>query len=240
MKLDISQLHRVKLTWGDEIPNELKEIWASNFKTLDELRKIKFRRTIVPSNAKNLDIITLDTADASSKLICVAIYARFELKDNSFSCQLIFARSKVLPEDTSTPRAELMAATMNAATGHTVKKALGNFHKRSIKFSDSLVALHWISNERTSLKTWVRNRVIEINRLCNIDDWKHVKSGDMIADLGTRQTAKLSDIMEDGLWTNGYPWMSQPECNFPAKSIQDIKLTIQDSNAMCYVTLFPA
>ena len=92
------------------------------------MRKIKFKRAIVPVNAKNLDITTLDTAAASSKLICVAIYARFELKDGTFSCQLIFARSKVLPEDITTPRAELMAAAMNAATGHTVRKALGNFH----------------------------------------------------------------------------------------------------------------
>ena len=41
------------------------------------------------------------------------------------SCQLIFARSKLLPKDISVPRAELMVATLNAVTGHVVKISLG-------------------------------------------------------------------------------------------------------------------
>ena len=64
----------------------------------------------------------IDTGDASSKLICEAIYAQFRRRDGTFSCQLVFARSKVLLEGISILRAELVAAGMNAATGHTVKK----------------------------------------------------------------------------------------------------------------------
>ena len=37
------------------------------------------------------------------------------------SCQLIFARSKLLPKDISVPRAELMATTLNAVIVHVVK-----------------------------------------------------------------------------------------------------------------------
>ena len=85
----------------------------------------KYKRAIVPQNAKNLDIVTIDTSDASSSLICIAIYARFELKDGTFSFQLVFARSKVIPEGTSTPRGELDGTALNAATGHTVQKAFG-------------------------------------------------------------------------------------------------------------------
>ena len=64
---------------------------------LESLGTLKYNRVIVPVNAKNLDITTIDTGDASPSLICTAVYARFECKDGTFSCQLVFARSRVVP-----------------------------------------------------------------------------------------------------------------------------------------------
>ena len=124
--------------------------------------------------------MTIDTGDASSKLIGTAIYARFERKDGSFSCQLGFSRSKILREGISVPRAELMAAHMNAATGHTVQKAFGDRHKRALKLTDSMVALHWIGSNKPALKTWVRTHVTEINRLCDASIWRYVVSSNMV------------------------------------------------------------
>ena len=110
-------------------------------------------------DAQHLEIHTLDTGDSSSKMICVAIYARFEKKDGTFSCQLVFSRSKVVPEGLSIPRAELMAANLNAATGHIVCKCPLNYHEKATKLTDSMVALHWIASKHTVLKLWVRNRI---------------------------------------------------------------------------------
>ena len=90
---------------------------------LQAIGKIKYKRAVVPVDAKHLEIHTSDTGDASSRLIGGAIYARFEKKDSTFSCQLVFSRSKVVPEGLSIPRAELMAANLNAATGHIVRRA---------------------------------------------------------------------------------------------------------------------
>ncbi len=227
-KLDISTLHRSGLNWGDLIPENLKGIWSLNFEMIKDIRNVRYQRAIVPEDAKNLDIVTIDTGDASSSLICSAIYARFERNNGSFSCQLVFSRTKVLPEGISTPRAELMAAVLNAATGHTVKKAFGTYHKRVIKLTDSMVALHWISSNRNTLKTWVRTRVIEVNRLCDTSDWRYVKTTDMVADLGTRKGARVCDVDQKSEWINGLPWMSGPENNFPTLALEEIKLNQQD------------
>ena len=54
-------------------------------------------------------------------------------KKVGFSCQHIFARSKVLPSDISVPRAELMAATLNAVFGHVVKLSIGDRHKKILE-----------------------------------------------------------------------------------------------------------
>ena len=85
--------------------------------------------------------------------------------------------------------AELFAAILNASTGHVVKLALGDLHKECIKLTDSQIALHWVGNTRNPLKQWVRNKVVEINRLADRTLWKYVQSKDILADLGTRKGA---------------------------------------------------
>ena len=58
------------------------------------------------------------------------------------TCQLIFSRSKLVPEGMKLLRAELLAANLNASAGHVVKLALGDLHKECIKLTDSQIALH--------------------------------------------------------------------------------------------------
>ena len=41
---------------------------------------------MIPEDAVCLDLDTIDNADASRKLACVAIYARFLKADNTYSC----------------------------------------------------------------------------------------------------------------------------------------------------------
>ena len=228
IKWDNSQLHRMGLTWGELIPENLRGIWKSHLEMIQELGTLKYNRVIVPSNAKSLEITTLDTGDASPQLICTATYARFECTDGTYSCQLVFARSKVVPEGTSVPRAELIAAVTNAATGFTVEKAFGSYHKNSLKISDSMVALHWIACSVRRLKQFVRTLVIEINRLCDVSKWRYVESSKMPADLGTRKGATIADVDQNSEWINGKPWMRDAEEDFPTRTVEDIKLDQQD------------
>ena len=223
-KIDMNELCMRKLDWDDELPEDLRKIWRDNFEMMEEINSIQFKRAVVPDDAVSLDVETLDFGDASTKVICVAIYARFKRKSGGYSCQLVFSRSKVVPADTSQPRAELLALALNASTGHVVKTSFGDRHKKCLKFSDSQVALHWASCTRTSLKLWVRNKTIEINRLSNLEDLRYVDSKNMIADLGTRKGAVIDDVRQDSIWFNGYDWMSRDECEFPMRRIDELIL----------------
>ena len=100
----------------------LSSIWVSHFKTMQEIGMIKFQRAVVPEDAINLKIQTINAADASQKLACVAIYARFLKRDGTHPCHLIFSRSKLIPDGLSQPRVESFAATMNAHTGEIVRR----------------------------------------------------------------------------------------------------------------------
>ena len=108
---------------------------------MKEIGQIRFNRAIVPVDAVNLKIETIDTADASPSLICAAIYARFERRNGKFSCQLVFGRSKIIPEDMTMPRAELSAAVLNARTGHIVQRSFENYFKKCTKLTDSQIVL---------------------------------------------------------------------------------------------------
>ncbi|XP_066922441.1 uncharacterized protein [Clytia hemisphaerica] len=193
-KLDLHDLTTRKLDWDDPIPNELKPTWKNNFKMMQEMNSIYFKRCIVPNDAESLTIETIDTGDASPQLAYSAIYSRIKKRDGDYYCQLLFARSKILPDRIIQPRAEMIAALLNVYTSEVVKRSLGGLHKSSVKLCDSQVVLHWIGNEGKPLKQWVRNRVIEIRRFISPTDWYCVTSKQMIADLGTRRGCSIEDI----------------------------------------------
>ena len=108
------------LDYQNMVLEELRSLWRSNFEMIQDLGNLKWDRVIVPEDAESLDIDTIDTGDATQVLACTAIYARFRRRTGDYSCQLIFARTKLVPEGMTQPRAELFAATMNASAGHIV------------------------------------------------------------------------------------------------------------------------
>lgn len=228
MKLDLHELITRKLDWDDCIPDDLRPIWTSNFELMQEINNLRYKRTIVPDDAIDLRINTIDTGDASRHLACVAIYARFKRRNGDHSCQLVLSRSRVIPKDMSQPRAELYAALLNSHTGEIVRRSFYNWHKSAIKVTDSQIVLHWISNEDKPLKQWTRNRIIEIRRFTSPDQWFYVHSKDMIADLGTRRGATLNDVNQDSDWIQGMKWMKLESSDFPIKSVGELNLNNQE------------
>ena len=151
-------------------------------------------------------------------------------KNGQSSSQLVFARSRTVPKGLSLPRAELMASLLNTHTGEVVRRSFGEFHKSSIKFTDSQIALHWITNDEKPLKLWVRNRVIDIHRFAKQDQWFYIKTTDMMADIGTRRGATLEDVQPNSPWFNGLPWMKLPISDFPTQSAQDLRLSSAEAH----------
>ena len=185
MKLDLCDLVIRKLDWEDVIPDNLRHIWVSHIEMIKEISKVRFKRAVIPPDAISLDINTINTGDASQNVACAAIYVRFLRKCRSYSCELIFARTKLLIEGITQPRAELTAAVLNTHTGEVVRRALSKYHKQSTMLTDSKIVLCWINNMNIALKQWTRCRVVEIHRFTDPNSWLLVKSGDMVADLGT-------------------------------------------------------
>ena len=73
------------------------------------------------------------------------------------------------------------------------------------------------------MKQCVRNRVIEINRSTNRENWVHIESENMTADLGTRKGAKIEDVSQNSLWANCQDWAKMDKQQFPKKYFTEIK-----------------
>ena len=228
LKLDLSELFKRKLEWDDFVPDDLVSHWKNNFETIIQLGEIKLRRAIVPEDAINLDMEAIEMSDSSLYIACSAIHGRFLRKNGSYSCQLIFARSKIVPDNMTIPRAELFAAVLNATTGHVVHLSLSKYIKNRVSLTDSQIVLFWINNTNSQLKQWVRNRVIEINRLTKRENRFYIGSGNMTADLGTRKGAKIADVSENSSWINGQEWAKTDRRDFPIKSYDEVRLSKDD------------
>ena len=91
LKLDLSELSKRNFDWDDYVPDDLKNLWTNNFELIQKLGQVKFKKAVVPEDAVNLDMETIEMADASQNLACAIVYVRFKRKCGKFSCQLIFS-----------------------------------------------------------------------------------------------------------------------------------------------------
>ena len=141
-KLDLHELHVSQYGWDDELPAEIRDQWVANFDMMNSLSGLSWNRAVVSPNAKNLQIELIGAGDASEKIACAACYVRFECTDGSYSCQLIFGKSKLVDKNLTVPRAEIFAGKLNVHTVEIVKRALKERIVRTIYVLDSEIALH--------------------------------------------------------------------------------------------------
>jgi len=225
-KLDLHDLCLESLGWDDTVPDSYLEKWVQNLHDIQELREVKFRRTVIPPDAASLNISLLISSDASKSIAATCVHARVPLLSGGFSCQLYTAKSKIVRYET-VPRAELRAAVMSASLGHTVKYNLGSKFRDSMYVTDSTIVLHWLSHDERPLDTAVRNSVIEIRRFTDVNQWYHIDGSLNIADLGTRH-AHVNDIGPGSEWQNGKGWMNLPVSEMPVKTINEVNLSSEE------------
>ncbi|XP_066930848.1 uncharacterized protein [Clytia hemisphaerica] len=139
------------------------------------------------------DVVSLDVSELN---FAKKVRGKKPVKINNVPTKLTRRHcvSKLVPDGTTQPRGELLAATLNAHTGEVVRRAFGTHLKSSLKLTDSQITLFWINGIEKQLKPWVRTRVTEIHRFTELSSCKFVTSENMIADIGTRRGTTISDV----------------------------------------------
>ena len=218
-KIDLQKL--TGLDYDVTIPEEQRSRWVENLKLMHLCRELECSRAIVPSEAKDPNKMELIVcSDAATTMCGCVIYARFELKDGSFSSQLLTSRSRTSLG--TIPRNELEGCLLAAETAYTVCKALGNRVTNLLFVSDSTICICWISNPNSKLKQFVHTRVKKIHRLIGSNKFLHIPGDKNPADMVTRGNVTLDDVSKDSKWQKGFDWMKLAYEDMPLKSYEDL------------------
>ncbi|XP_076483010.1 uncharacterized protein LOC117161893 [Bombus vancouverensis nearcticus] len=149
--------------------------------------------------------------DASERAFGACVYLRIITPDGHVWTRLLTAKSKVAPLKSQTiPRLELSGALLLASLATTVLQALPSNISRTVYWTDSTIVLHWINTSPHTLKTFVANRVTEIQQKTHTSDWRHIPTADNPADLISRGQSP-EDFLRPAIWQHGPEWLQQPE-----------------------------
>ncbi|XP_076658358.1 uncharacterized protein LOC143362242 [Halictus rubicundus] len=223
-KLIMQELWKANLNWDETIPQSLQNKWTSLKEELPSLSAFNVKRQITLPDA--IDYQLHGFCDASEQAYGACIYLRSINKGSNCSVKLICAKSRVAPVKTiSVPRLELCAAQLLAKLVTIIPEALQMKFNKIYLWSDSTITLHWIKSSPHTLKTFVANRVAEIQAKSNINDWYHVATDDNPADYISRGQDP-AEFVSNSHWLHGPTWLSQDESKWKIKEL--LSITVPD------------
>ena len=226
----LQKCSNLKLKWDDFIPENLNkdwQLWLNDLFSIDKYIKIDrhlfFDKLTNGINDVQLHIFT----DASTEIIAACAYVRIPNKDTSargegdgvcknFRTNLVLAKAKVAPKNVeSVSRLELAACVIGARLANTVKLAYNILDENIYYWTDSKNCLYWINTPACSVKTFVANRVGEIQNRTEISSWRHIPGELNPADIATRPPS-LDKLSKNKVWWNG-PTFLETNSNWPEK-----------------------
>lgn len=218
-KLIIQELWRMKLSWDEEVPEKVKNLWL-RFQT-----ELNFINTLnIPRHCTISEYIMIELhgfADASEKAYGACLYIRSFNNSRGYCSNLLCAKTRIAPlKKVSLPRLELCGALLLANLFKKTIDAIDISFDSKYLWTDSTITLAWIKAEPGRWKTFVANRVSEIQSLSNINEWYHVKSEENPADMLSRGINPKS-INESELWWQGPYWLS---CDKEQWNISDVSV----------------
>jgi hypothetical protein len=212
-KILLQRVWALKVDWDESLPSDLHSEWKRYYSQLTLLNNIRFPRKVIIKIAVNIELHGF--CDASEKAYGACVYVRTTNGDGTIQTILLTARSKVAPLKTLIiPRLELSGALLLTSLISVVKNSLTTRISRTVYWTESSIVLQWIKSSAHTLKTFVANRVSEIQSKTNIDDWRHVPTNNNPADLISRGQ-RPKEFLNQAIWKTGPEWLNQTEESWP-------------------------
>ncbi|XP_076483009.1 uncharacterized protein LOC143304429 [Bombus vancouverensis nearcticus] len=211
-KMLLQRLWTLKIDWDESLPADVHTEWSSSGNELHGF------------------------CDASERAYGACVYLRIITPDGHVWTRLLTAKSKVAPLKSQTiPRLELSGALLLASLATTVLQALPSNISRTVYWTDSTIVLHWINTSPHTLKTFVANRVTEIQQKTHTSDWRHIPAADNPADLISRGQSP-EDFLRPTIWQHGPEWLQQPERYWPTWNPVPLTEISEQKKATCLAT----
>ncbi|XP_078051509.1 uncharacterized protein LOC144477649 [Augochlora pura] len=233
-KILLQKLWTMKVDWDESLPMDVHTEWREYYLTLPLLNNVVFQRKTIATGARELELHGF--CDASERAYGACIYTRSIDEQGHVHIDLLIAKSKVAPLKTqSIPRLELCGALLLSSLYQTVRGALQLPIEHATFWTDSTIVLHWLQTSPHLLKTFVANRVTEIQSKTNVEDWRHVPTTDNPADLISRgQTPE--EFLRSTIWHHGPKWLQKESSNWPVLEGAAPSIVPEQKTAICLAT----
>ncbi|GFW53517.1 integrase catalytic domain-containing protein [Trichonephila clavipes] len=243
-KIFIQELWKIKLDWSEQLPPDAMEEWMNFYQKLAKVNNFKIPRCILLPATIRIEIHGF--SDASERAYAAVVYIKCFNESGQSQTRLLCSKSRVAPLKTLTiPRLELSAALLLSRLVKKVVPILQLPIHKIWMWTDSTIALAWIKTEPHKLKTFVSNRVAEIQALSKDYHWKHVSSKNNPADLISRG-CNVDELLKNEMWFSG-PDLQTDEYEdnqlFPDPSYRDelkcaVTLSMTECSSNFYDELF--
>jgi len=212
------------LTWDQPLPPELAEKWKMFVSHTKHIEDIQIPRSLQLSDSCSIELHGF--SDASESGYAAVIYFRCQLSNGDVIVRQIIAKTRVAPLKRITlPRLELCGAHL---LSKLVAYCVSNFNTK-LNFTNIFlwcdsVVLTWLQTPPYRLKTYVANRVAQIQEAVPSSCWRHIASAQNPADCASRGIL-ASELKVHPLWWNGPAWLHLPQQDWPEPKFAPIDLS---------------
>lgn len=204
-KLVVQKIWKIHGDWDEPVLPEINELWNAIVEAIPRLNDFQIPRWL--GTNQNYSSELHGFCDASQDAYAAVIYIRtpyfLETGELSYQCQLVKSKTRVAPigKPITIPRLELNGALLLAKLMQYVREAFKDRIGDSYYWCDSQIVLRWIKKHPSQLKTYVANRISNIQDLSDVDGWHYVPTKENPSDLATRHFDLFFDYKE--FWFNG-------------------------------------
>lgn len=211
-KLLMQHLWQLQVGWDESLSQEVCTQWTGYRKELANLNSLRIPRQALVT-AKDIELHGF--SDASERAYGACVYLRSTCDAGRWEVRLLCSKSRVAPLKTiSLPRLELCVALLLAQLVQKVKTALRVPISKERYWCDSTITLAWIRGNSNRWKTFVANRVTQIQLITDSDNWSHIRSHENPADLISRGVDP-NVLTNSELWWVGPPWLADKPEQWP-------------------------
>lgn len=200
-KIIFQLLWKMNLSWDTLVPKHFQDLWSEFRETLPLISQVSIPRWILTPETDSFSLIVY--SDASEAAYGSVVYIASFNKGNFVSSNLLSSKFRVTPlKSKSLPRLELSAVHTGSKL---LRKLIPSFPTPLNKiywFTDSTLVLNWVTNPPYVFKTFISNRVAEIQELDPKPVWSHIPGKDNPADIGSRGIS-ISQLIDHPTWFSG-------------------------------------
>ncbi|XP_062540881.1 uncharacterized protein LOC134208939 [Armigeres subalbatus] len=149
-----------------------------------------------------------------------------------YEFRLLASKSKVAPLKRLTiARLELCACVLAAHLHHRIKQAIHINVSASYFWSDSAVCLYWLRAPPSAWKTFVANRVSEVQHFTHGSKWNHISGSENPADLVSRGMS-VEDFLQSEDWKHGPSWLAHQQSSWPISNLPAVSEDILETKSV--------